>query len=266
MRKIHRRKPNSRHEIHPLFVKHLSLGVALLIQAVLLLGDISSVCHAHSVDEKQVSHPKNLSPSSGADLSGAVSDQLELASGYAEDVFEFAKAGRWKRAARKLAALDKVEHDLIENHGDLGSENLAALTKTTTDLERAVGSRSRQDAMITANKITAIMALIAKSFKERVPTNVLLLDYYGRELEIWSETKNTGKLSDIVNRMHLTWQVLIPSIIAGGGSKEVKRFGEIMKHLEMAKTPEEYGRLAAAVLDETENLEKVFTQRSSGFE
>jgi hypothetical protein len=95
-------------------------------------------------------------------------------------------------------------------------------------------------------------------FKPRVPTNVMLLGYCGRELEIFSEEKDIDKLSNFVIRMHLIWQNLIPQLIQRGETKEIKNFSDIMKRLEMAKTPEEYSFLAKQVLDEVENLEKVF--------
>jgi hypothetical protein len=94
--------------------------------------------------------------------------------------------------------------------------------------------------------------------KPRVPTNVMLLDYCGRELEILSEEKNIAKLSNLVIRMHLIWQNLIPQLVDQGGTREIKRFSEIMTHLEKAKTPEEYNHIAKHVLNEVDNIEKVF--------
>ena len=76
--------------------------------------------------------------------------------------------------------------------------------------------------------------------------------------EIWSEENNIDKLSNIVIRMHLIWQSLMPQLIEQGGTRELKRFSEVMKRLEVAKTPDEYGHLARQVLDEVDNLEKVF--------
>jgi len=263
MQVINRVIPIIRNNTHLRKTVLFNLQVALLFQIIFMFGDIVPESIAHAVDEKPGSHEKNNPPAPGILKTSPNRDEIELVSGYAEDVYDLAKAGKWKRASKKLNALEKTEHNLTANANILGADNISALTKSTSDLERAVTARSRLDAMITANKITAIAALIAKPFKQYLPINVVLLDYYGRELEIWSETKNTNKLADIVNKMHLTWQNLMPALIAGGGSKDVKKFGEIMKHLEMAKTPEEYGRLANSVLEEVDNLEKVFTQKPS---
>jgi hypothetical protein len=219
--------------------------------------------YAHAADEKSIPHEKNISSTPKIHKTSSIRDELELISGYAEDIFELVKADRWKRASKKLIALEKIEQSLTDSTHNLGADNVSALTKSMSDLERAISAKSRQDAMTTANKITALAALIGKPYNQRMPINVALLDYYGRELEIFSEMKNTNKLFVIVTKMHLTWQNLMPLLIAEGGSKDVKKFGEIMKRLETAKTPEEYGRLAISVHDEVDSLEKVFTQRSS---
>ncbi|NVN91728.1 MAG: hypothetical protein HXX11_14160 [Desulfuromonadales bacterium] len=255
--------------IHPIFIHkpHLRLTflfnllVALFFQTIFLLGDVIPVAYAHTADEKTISHGNNVPSPPGTHKTCSIRDELEQIAGYAEDIFEFAKAGKWKRASKKLTALEKIELNLANIVSSIETENLAALTKSTSDLERNISARNRQDAMITANKITAIAALSTKSCKPRVPTNVALLEYYCRELEIWSELKTTDKLPVIVIKMHLTWQSLMPLLIAEGGSKNVKKFSEIMKHLDAAKTPEEFGYLAISVLDEVDNLEKVFTHR-----
>jgi hypothetical protein len=260
---VDRVNPIIRQKSHVRFTVLFKLLVLLSFQIPFLLGDVFPDSYAHAADEKTISREKKLPSPTGAHKASAIRDELELISGYSEDVFELAKADRWKRASKKLIALEKIEQSLTNNTNNLGADNVSALTKSTSDLVRAISAKSRQDAMTAANKITAIAALIAKPFNQRVPINVALLGYYGRELEIWSEMKNTNKLSVIVTKMHLTWRNLMPLLIAEGASKNVKKFGEIMKRLETAKTPEEYGRLATSALDEVDSLEKVFTQRPS---
>lgn len=267
MQIIKRENPIIERERNVRLTAQLKMFVVFLscFQIFFLSGYIFPVSHVHAADEKSISHDKNSSPSPGVhkDKANTIRDELELISGYAEDIFDLAKADRWKKASKKLLILERGEKNLINTANGFAGDNLSALTKSSSDLERAINTKNRQEAMTAANKITAITALLAKPFKQRVPTNVMLLGFYGRELVIWSEMKNTNKLSAIVSKMHLTWQTLMPLLLAEGGSKDVKKFGEIMKRLEAAKIPEEYGRLAISVLDEVDNLEKVFTQKSS---
>ena len=112
-----------------------------------------------------------------------------------------------------------------------------------------------------ANNITFLEVAMIGDLKPRVPTNVMLLDYCGRELEILSEEKDIDKLFNLVIRMHLIWQNLIPQLIDKNGTKEIKNFSEIMMRLERAKTPDEYNHLAIQVADEVDNLEKLFKKK-----
>ncbi len=112
--------------------------------------------------------------------------------------------------------------------------------------------------MRAANNITLLEVAMVRDLKLRFPTNIMLLNYCGRQLEIESEEKDIERLSNIVVRMHLIWQNLIPQLIDRGGTKEIRNFAEIMKRLERANTPEEYGQVAKQVLDEMDDLEKVF--------
>lgn len=116
-----------------------------------------------------------------------------------------------------------------------------------------------------ANSITLLEVAMMGDLKPRIPTNVMLLDYCGREMEILSEEKDIDKLSNLVVRMHLIWQNLIPQLVNKGDIKEIKNFSEIMKRLEKAKTPEEYNHLAKQVLDEMDIIEKLFKKNSKNY-
>jgi hypothetical protein len=184
--------------------------------------------------------------------------ELEALSDTAEDIYDLAKVDKWNRIRKKLNELKKYEQTikLIRNEeNDFYSQRLR---NKIEELEQAISIKSRKDTMRFANNITLLEIAMIGEMKPRVPTNVMFLDYCGRELEILSEEKDIEKLSNLVIRMHLIWQDLIPLLFEKGDTKEIKKFSEIMRRLERAKTPEEYNHLAKMVLDEVDNLEKVF--------
>ncbi len=188
----------------------------------------------------------------------AMQVEVEALSGFAGDIYDLAKVNKWNKIRKKLDELKKSEKSLklIRNEeNDFFSQRLR---KKIEDLEQAISAKNRKDTLRFANNITLLEVAMVGQFKPRVPTNVTLLGYCGRELEIFSEEKDIDKLSNFVIRMHLIWQNLIPQLIQIGETKEIKNFSEIMKRLEIAETPEEYSRLAKQVLDEVDNLEKVF--------
>ena len=71
-----------------------------------------------------------------------------------------------------------------------------------------------------------------------------MLDYYGREFEIWSASGNAAQLKTTAKEFRQTWNTLRPAVQARNSSE--------------AKAPAEYGRLATPVLNAVDNLEKVF--------
>jgi hypothetical protein len=184
--------------------------------------------------------------------------ELDTVMDNAEEIYDHAKLNKWKHIGNKLSTIKKTEQSRLIVANDAGTNLLPRLIEATTDLEQAINAQHRLDAMIFAYRIMIIAAKMAAPFNPRIPTNVAIIGYSARKLEILSEAQHVEKMSDIVYKIHLSWQPLIPQVIEHGGSKEIKKFAEIMKRLEAAKTPEEYARHAASVLDEVTVLEQIF--------
>lgn len=184
--------------------------------------------------------------------------ELEMVMDNAGDIYELAQSNKWKHMGNKLNAIRKVE----QSHPPVANENAAnllpRLIEATADLEQAVAMQHRLDSMIYANRVMIISAKMAAPFNPRIPTNVAVIAFCARKLEILSETQHLDTMTDIVYKIHLSWQSLIPEVIEHGGSKEIKKFAEIMKRLEGAKSPDEYARQASSVLDEVAVLEHIF--------
>ncbi len=188
-------------------------------------------------------------------------NQLETLINNSKDIYEHAKSNRWKHIGNKLNAIKKAEQQsftAVTNENTTGL--LPKLVEATTDLDEAVSSQRRLDAMTQANRIMIIAAKMMAPFNPRIPTNVAIIGYSARKLEILAETRDIAKMQDIVYRIHLSWQSLIPQVIEHGETREIKRFAEIMKRMEAAKSPEEYGRQASFVLEEVDNLEQMFSK------
>ena len=178
----------------------------------------------------------------------------------AEEIFEMAVAGKMERIGKKLEALKKSVSSLNNLQGQSNVMLLPRLGHSVVDLDQAWSSRDRLDTMRCANRITLIAATLEVPLKSSVPTELSLLDYNRRELSIWSEAKKSEKLSNVVMRMHLTWQTLMPKLIEHDGIRELRRFSEIMGRLETARSPEEYGRLSRQASAEIESMKALFAK------
>lgn len=168
-----------------------------------------------------------------------------------------AKASDWTKAANDLAALRTATQNLGSD-GQTANLERRDIETSLTNLERDVASRNRLTTMQQANRLTMLAANMTRVFNPQVPTEVTLLDYYGRELEIGAATNDVGRLRATASDMRRTWNLLLPSLEAHGGTAEARKFGELVARVEAARASADFGRLATPVLDEVDNLEKVF--------
>ncbi|MDT4896926.1 MAG: hypothetical protein QOH25_2003 [Acidobacteriota bacterium] len=186
----------------------------------------------------------------------SVPPSLANAGEYGENVYDYAKARDWKNADVKLAALKEsvkqARADVKDSSAvvDLLDGNVAAL-------DRAVTAKDRQAAMREANQVTLDVANMTTAYKLSVPVEVTRLDYYGRELEVWAQAKDASKLQATTREMRREWDTLRPSIEAKSAT-EAKKFEILVAQVEGAQTPAAYERVATPVLDEVDNLEKLF--------
>jgi hypothetical protein len=94
-------------------------------------------------------------------------------------------------------------------------------------------------------------------YRPPVPVEVTRLDYSGRELEIWAEANDVPKLQETARAMRREWDA-VRSAVEARSVVKAERFAALVARVEKARTPAEFARLATPVLDEVDNLEKVF--------
>jgi chromosome segregation ATPase len=175
---------------------------------------------------------------------------------YSENVYDYAKANDWKNADARLGTLKET----IKNvRADVKSQSAAvdSLDTNLATLNNAVSSKDRQATMREANQVTLDVANMTTAYKLSVPVEVTRLDYYGRELEVWAQAKDADKLQATAREIRVTWDALRPSIEARSAT-EAKKFEALIAQVEGAKTPADNARVATLVLNEVDNLEKLF--------
>lgn len=245
--------------------RHLtdSTNPAALIVVAFLLAATSELCYP-MLPAQAASAPSPVKqqspPSEGASRANFVETEMDSLAGCAEDIFNLALNGNHERAEKRMDGLKKKAAALERIQDEANLILLPRLRRTISDLEKALAAKSHLDTMRYANRITLIAATVAVPYKPRIPTEVSLLEYNGRELEIWSEAKRVDKLSGIAIRMHLAWQTLMPRLIENNGGKELKYFSDLMRRLEQARTAEEYDRMSKQILAGTTVLEAVFVK------
>ena len=186
----------------------------------------------------------------------SVPTSLTYTGEYGESVFEYAKANDWNSAKLKLEALRKSAKDVstdVKNQSDAKD----SLDEHVAALGIAVAVKDRQTAMREANRVTLDVANMSTTYKLIVPVEVMRLDYYGRELEIWTEAKDTDRLKATAREMRREWNAL-RSLVEARSAAEAKKFGALVAQLESAKTTSDYATDATLVLNEMDKLEELF--------
>jgi hypothetical protein len=238
----------------------LALGTVL---AFLLIG--LNACSSRSQSTENPNQPTERTSDTPTTPAAAtpvkttgesVPTSLANAGEYGENIYDYAKANDWKNANVKLAALraavKNVRSDVRNN-----SAAVDDLDANVAALDRAVTAKDRQAAMREANQVTLDVADMTSAFKLSVPVEVTKLDYYGRELEVWAQANDADKLAETVRELRQTWDTLHPTIEAHSAT-EAKKFDGLVARVESARTSADYARVATPVLDEVDNLEKLF--------
>jgi hypothetical protein len=138
-----------------------------------------------------------------------------------------------------------------------GKDRLSEAIKT---LGQAVATKDRMAAMRWANQVTLIVADLSEPFKPRVPAAVTRLDVYGRELELGAEAKDAAQLRAAVDGLRKNWDKVKAAVKARGGKAEAERFDALMTQLDATTSADRYAKIAKPILDEVDNLEKVFSK------
>jgi hypothetical protein len=230
-----------------------ALGLVVVI-AFLVIG--LNACSSSSPGAAKNNAVTPPAASSAATTDGSVPTSLSNAGEYGENVYDYAKANDWKNADVKLAALK----DAIKSvRADVKNQSAAVdrLATNVATLDRAVAAKDRQATMREANQVTLNVANMTTAYKLTVPVEVTKLDYYGRELEVWAQAKDANKLQATAGEMRQTWDSLRSSI-GSHSAAEAKKFDALVARVAAAKTPADYARVATPVLNEVDNLEKLY--------
>ena len=174
-----------------------------------------------------------------------------------EHSYDEVKSQLWDKAGSTFISLQTAAKKLPDDV-KLSDADKKRLDTELTNLEKALNAKNRAAGMRAANQITLIGADLVEPFGPNVPADVTRLDHYGRELEIWVEAKDLGKLKSTTSAIRKCWDKLQPAVKARSGEAEAKRFSALVAQAERAKTVEDFGKVFTPILDEVDNLEGVF--------
>jgi hypothetical protein len=181
---------------------------------------------------------------------------------FGENIYDAAKGGDWTTATQKLESLKKAADQLAAEIPSMNAEQQANRSHLAADiaaLQKAISAKDKQVSIEKANDVTLIADQFAASFGPKMPIEVAHLDYLGRELEVWAGANDLRKLQQVAVEIQATWSKVRPTIEAKGAADVAKKFTTLVAHVTAAKTSNDFAAAAKPLLDEVDNLEKVFS-------
>jgi hypothetical protein len=177
---------------------------------------------------------------------------------HGEGVYDEVKAKHWAKAKALVDSLDASAKALPADSRISGER--AELVSALDTLRAAVAAKQALPALEAANRVTYAGAKMSAPFNPAIPVDVVLLDYYGRELEIGAARNDPARLKSTAGEIRRTWDAVKPQVISHGGTAAAKTTDSLVAKIEAAKSPAEYGKLAKPFLDVVDELEKPFTK------
>jgi hypothetical protein len=176
---------------------------------------------------------------------------------FAENLYDWGLQGDWAKAEADLTALDRAVTQL-EKTGQV--TDLRGARTILGTIGKAVAAHQPRPLMHAANEMTRVAAEISRQFNPQVPVEVVLLDFYGRELQLWAMEGDASKLNETRSKLQQTWDVVRPAVVAKGGTTEAAQFDALVGKLTQAKAPKDFTAAATPILDSVDALENVFTR------
>lgn len=175
----------------------------------------------------------------------------------AEGVYDHSALQDWTKAQVGVA---EIKTGLGKLTGIVGAADLTAFTTAAADLEKTVTAKDRLAAMASANELTRLVTEASRSFGPSVPVEVSLLDYVGRDLAIKVDKTDPAQVKIAVTAVRAMWDKARPllELQKPKGVKPAADFGATVSELEKTTDLKQTGALVKRLLDQVDDLEKVF--------
>jgi hypothetical protein len=221
---------------------------------MLVIGGCSRGQPAPPVASQVVAAP---TVAASASVGGGPPSALTQIGESAKELFDAARTSRWNDAAASVQTLKESAATLSDT--GLKPDLFTQLRSRLADLEDSEKARRRVQTMDYANSITRIVAELCAPYQPAIPYRVVLLDYYGRQLELGLAASRPSTIKQASADLRQTWNSVEPSILEHGHVEDARRFTDIVVQIEGAKRPADFVAPVRAELAEVGQLEKIFT-------
>lgn len=191
--------------------------------------------------------------------SATLPSELAAVAEFSENLYDAAKTSRWPDANAIMDSLDRAAKSLPVGVTARSADALE-LPRVLDSLRQAVAARQRPAALQLSNRVTYLGAKVSAGYHPQVPSDIALLDYSGRELELWSARRSASMLIRTAAELQRTWNAARPDVVRHGGTAEAEKMDSLVARVASAKTAADYGRVATPILDHVDVLESLYTK------
>jgi len=189
--------------------------------------------------------------------SATLPSELAAVAEFGETLYDAAKANKWADAAAIMDSLDRVAKSLSAGVTSRSADALE-LPRVLDSLRQAVSARQRVPTLQLSNRVTYLAAKVSAGYHPQIPSDIALLDYSGRELEVWSARRSASMLIRTAAELRRTWDAARPDVVRHGGTAEAEKMDSLVARVASAKTAADYGRVATPILDHVDVLESLY--------
>ena len=175
-----------------------------------------------------------------------------------EDLYDQAFASNWSKSDSALTKISRDTAVLLKTEPSIKKRS-AGVAALAVAVKRDINAKDRPAALRDINQMTRLTIEMGAAYSAPIPVEVGLLDYYGRELQVWAVAGDKAHLNSTLGALQATWQRVRPQVVARkGGTKAAHSFDATVARAKSASSPAGTMKVAAPLLDEVDHLENVF--------
>jgi hypothetical protein len=235
--------------------KHIKT-LALSAGAIILLGMGACSHQATTQSEAPSAVPSAADTISPANTtSPAVREPWMKMVQHSTQVYGLAKSENWEKANLRLNQLKQAGVRLKQD-SSFAKLDSTSLEAGIQSLEQAVNAKDVQTTMQTANELIAKTLDLTKQVKPSNLTDVMLLGYQARKLEMAAIAQNTDEASALAKDIQQAWESKKPELQTGASTEATQQVDQVVEQIKTTQSLEDYKRLAPALVKAEKALEK----------
>lgn len=192
--------------------------------------------------------------------------ELDSLESNAEDIIDDIVKANWKSADTKIKKI-KTNMNIIEKYYKsvhIPKDLITNLDNATISLSKEVTAKNKLESQIKANLVTKYIPNIIDLDKQPMPTDVMRLDYLGREISLNSQKKNYISAANNLNTTKFIW-INVKDKMSSTYNKDIININTMLSNLEKSivqKNSDAIIKNSNIFLEGVDKLETDFTYQS----